>query len=460
MATTSKNNWEIKQIAIKDLTLWDENSRIPDYLLNSNEQELIQILLKKYDLESFAGEVIKDFDLPQIEKIIVWDNKGKLMVLEGNRRLATYKCLINPALINDEDLKTKFEALGGRISINEHFKLEAVVTADKDEGMRFIERKHYYGNNEKRWEQYERDHHIKRTRDASASDTLSQKERDSIFRANLGEKVKLVDLPDEIKQKALGRGFATTFYRVVGSTQGRKKLKYERLDYDLRIEDQKEFLSLLKVVIYNLVNKETLDGKKRLNSRTLNEDAEIKDYLDSISINDGKEVDKLIASQRAAQTTGPIKYGKQSALKQRKSKEEKYFSLISPRLSLPNKTPEKIKSVFKELQKINVSDCPTASSVLARIMIEITTDEFLKKKGDTSKQNDELVKKINHIKSTYVTDADLKKTIDLLNNDLLTKKLNQVVHNTIFQATETTIKDLWKNLSHFFDFLIIGIKSK
>lgn len=453
----TNKKFEIKKIAIKDLILWDENSRVPDYLLAGKQEELVQILLKKYDLESFANEIIKDFDLPQLEKIVIWKTRNKYIVLEGNRRLATYKCLINPDLINDDHLKKKFKVLKDRISINNKLQLEAVVTPNKKEGMRYIERKHYYGNNEKKWEQYERDHHIQRTRDVS-KDGISAKEMDSIFRVNLGEKVKSVDLPNEIKQKILGKGLATTFYRVVGSIQARKKLKYERLDYDLAIEDQKEFLSLLKIIAYNIFHKKTLDGRKKLNSRTLNNDTEIKDYLDSISVNDVKEVDRLIEAEKE-KIPVTKKVVKSITSRTRKTKEEKFLSLISPRETLPKIKSDKIKGVFEELQKINVSECPTACSILVRILIEITIDEYLKRKGD-SRKDDQLVKKINHIKNNYITDTDLKDTIDLLNNDLLTKKLNKVAHNTIFLATETTIKDLWKNLSKFFDFLVDGLKIK
>ncbi len=458
MESSIKKPWEEKKLVVKNLSLWDENSRIPDYLLKSDENELIQILLKKYKLESFANEIIKDFDLPQIEKIVVWHDSSRNIVLEGNRRLATYKCLIDPSLIKDDDLKTKFLALKSRLSIDENFKLEAVVTNDKKQGMRFIDRKHYHGNNEEKWEQYERDHHIKRTKEVSENASYSSKEKESLFRVNLAEQVKEVDLPDEMKQKILGKGFVTTFYRVVGSTEGRKKLRYERLDYDLKIEDKDNFLSLLKVVIYNLLEKKTLDGKKVLNSRTLNDDIQLKNYLDSISANDTESVDKLVVKQKTSSTSS--KTVKKSAQKRGKSKEEPFSSLVNPMLQLPKKCTDKIKGIYHELQTIDVSQCPTASSILVRILVEISTDEFLKKNNDHKKKNDELFKKINHVKDSYVTDQDLKKTIDLLHNELLTKKLNQVAHNTIFQATETSIKDLWKNLEKLFDFLIQGIASK
>lgn len=454
MKTTPNPTWTRRSFPISRPSLWDENARIPDYLRQSGEPELIRILFTKYGLERLAGEIVKDFDLPQLEKLVVWDDGRNLVVLEGNRRLAAYKCLSNPALVSDETLRKKFKVLKGRVRVGRNFRVEALVTTSKKEGMRFIDRKHYHGNHEKPWEQYERDHYIKRTREEGDPEKLTTKERSSIFRANLAEMVKRVSLPDKMKQEILGRGRATTFYRVVSSTPGLKKLKFEKLVYDLRIENETEFLALLKVIIFNLHRRKTLDGLKQLNSRTLNQESEIEDYLNSISISDERTVDELIAKEQPEQRPAGRSGRAKAARRRRRARAKPYNTLIDPQLSLPNRTLKKINSVYGELQEINVSDCPTAVSILVRILIEISAKRFLQKKNDNTHLNSELVKKISHIKNNYVTDTDLKKTIELLQNDLLTKNLNQVAHNTIFQATESSIKDLWKNLQHFFEFLV------
>lgn len=456
----TSTNWETKKIPIKHLVLWDENSRIPDYSRDENEGELLQELLKKYNLGFLAYEIIKDFDLPQLEKLVVWKTRGKNIVLEGNRRVAAYKCLINPNLVEYEHLRAKFEALKNRRQINDTLRLESVVTSNKEEGMRFVERKHYHGNNEISWNQYERDHHIRRAR-GEFKTGLSAKERKSVFRTRLGEKVKLLDIPNKIKQEILGRGYATTFYRVVDNEQARKKLKYEKDDYDLFVdnENEKEFLSLLKVIVYNLYCKKTLDGAKFLNSRTLNKDSDIQEYLDYISADDAKEVDKLTKAERnkVPATKKPIKG---IVGKAKRTKEEKYSSLICPRETLPEIKSDKIKEVFRELKEVDVAKCPTACTLLVRTLIEITINEYLKKKGDARKDGEALIKRINHVKDKYIKEQDLKDVVDLLNDDLLTKTLNKVVHNTIFSATETKIKDLWKNLSKFFNFLVNDPKMK
>jgi hypothetical protein len=336
-----KHRFEKREIPIKDLLLWDENSRFPDYLLGTNEKELIQSLLQKYALESFANEVVKDCDLPQLERIVVWQKGKRLIVMEGNRRLATYKCLLNPELVEDETIRTKFEILGKKIQLNDNFKFDAIVSKTKKDGLRYVDRKHYHGNNEVDWGQYERDHHIRRTRQDAAG-TLTPKEIKSIFRTKIGDMVKDVALPDEMKRAILGKGFITTFYRVVDSHAGMKKLRYEKRETDLQLEDKAEFLALLKIIIFNLINKCRFSGED-LNSRTLNGEEDIKDYLDSISSNDVKEVDRLIAL-----STKGIK-GKRKGKARGQKKKKKSIAR-----SLPFSIPDREEHKFSQPEAINI----------------------------------------------------------------------------------------------------------
>jgi len=90
--STQVSKWNKKDIAIKDLALWDENARFPEEYFNKTESELIEYFLSRKDLkvDGLAKEIASEFDLPQLEKIVVLEMNGKNIVLEGNRRLAAY----------------------------------------------------------------------------------------------------------------------------------------------------------------------------------------------------------------------------------------------------------------------------------------------------------------------------------------------------------------------------------
>src|SRR3989344_7871976 len=106
-----KSKWKKKNLPIKDLSLWDENARFPQEYFNKKEDELIEYFLRKkeFRIDNLAREIVNEFDLPQLEKIVVLELNGKLIVLEGNRRLAAYKLLVSPGLKKNHALKKTFE---------------------------------------------------------------------------------------------------------------------------------------------------------------------------------------------------------------------------------------------------------------------------------------------------------------------------------------------------------------
>ena len=190
--------WRDEKIAVKELSLWDENARFPEEYFNKQETELIEYFLRKKDfkIEQFAREVVKEFDLPQLEKIVVLKLKDRKIVLEGNRRVTVYKLLINPSLANGNANALKvFEELSRSIKFPNSFKLEATVTTNKDEGLRFVDRKHNRGNNEVSWGEPERRNFAVRRSHGKNKDLL---------RVELANTVKKLKLPDIIKEAVLG----------------------------------------------------------------------------------------------------------------------------------------------------------------------------------------------------------------------------------------------------------------
>lgn len=456
------NKWDrFVKIAIKDLSLWDENARFPEEYFNKSEEELVSYFLnkKEFKIEEFAKEIVTELDIPQFEQILVYKIDGKNIVLEGNRRLAVYKLLSNPSLANNKMTQSCFENLKQTVNINDNFKLVAHITTNKEEGLRFVDRKHNKGNNEVGWGEPERRNFSVRRLSGSNKD---------ILRVELSNLVKELNLPDQIKREVLGKGYVTTFYRIIDSIPSSVKLGYEVLkNGHIKIKDRKKFDDLLKIVVYNIWKKEGFKGEK-INSRTLNKMNDIKTYFDSLEENDTIKVDNEIEKVKERNLFGEetFKLQKKGESIYKRVPEKPYLSIISPKLYLPNIKSEKIKEVFNEFKLIDVTKCPTAISALVRIIIDISVKKFLELKGHSfnsyghliikhigQKNKRTLKEKINYISDNYAV-GDVKSAIVALNNDLLTQNLNQVMHNTIFLATETSIRDFWKNLKPVFDFLI------
>ena len=91
---------EIRPIKIEDLYFDHQNPRLFEFGLNpsSSEEEIIQILWDAMDVRELVLS-ISESGFFKHEPIIVAEEDGKLIVIEGNRRLAAVRILLNPGII-------------------------------------------------------------------------------------------------------------------------------------------------------------------------------------------------------------------------------------------------------------------------------------------------------------------------------------------------------------------------
>ena len=275
-----------RKIKINALSLWDENPRFPDKYFNQTEEELINFFLQKknFKIQELAEAIVRDFSLPQLEKIIVLELQDQNVVIEGNRRLTVYKLLANPELTQDKKIRVFFKELSNKISINEDYELDCFITSDKEEALIYVDRKHNNGNFEIGWGQAERDNFKARRGRASVKE---------LFRIEISKIVKNLDLPEELKEQVLGKGYVTTFFRIIDSKPAHDLYGFSFQEGKLIIKD-KDFKEKLKVIVYEVLNKKTLEGNKDINTRTLNKNPEKEEYLKSVKKEHSKKIDEII----------------------------------------------------------------------------------------------------------------------------------------------------------------------
>lgn len=287
MTKFQNDKWQECKISLSQLVLWEENARFPDKYFTKSEKELIKHFCneKNFKIEELAKEIVNDFDLPQLEKLIIYDTDEQKIVLEGNRRLTVYKLLNDPNLAPNDALKNKFIKLKQDIDINDSFSLDCLVTKNKAEGYRYIERKHIKRNNEVGWNEQERTNHNYRRGNAT------KKEQ---FKVAIAKIIKELDIiPEKLKEQVLGPGYVTTFWRILDSPPAQQEYGFKLKDDDeLEIQD-KDFKEKLKVIILNVLEKEDFSGEK-VDSRSLNTKDKIGKYIKSIT-NDQFEQVKIDA---------------------------------------------------------------------------------------------------------------------------------------------------------------------
>lgn len=447
-----------KDISLKDLILWDENARFPDKYFNKDESELISFFLSKPDfkIQVLLDAIIKDFDLPQLEKIIVWKNEGKFVVLEGNRRLTAYKILNNPNLITDKKLKVYLEDKKRNINISDSFILECLITEDKEEAYRYIDRKHSNGNNEVNWQDSER---------AVYNVRRGSKNLNELLKTGITKIVKELDLPEEMKEQILGSGFVTTFFRIITTTPAKKEYGYAITESgDLTIQDP-NFKEKLKIIIYSVLNKKDIRGND-VDSRSLNKTDKIEEFIKSVKTEDIAKVEKEIKKNTKENIFGEKNVSITNGTKQKilpKSTNRNYLIPTSCRLTIEEK---KINNIYLELKNDLLLDdsnraVPNAVGVLFRVFLEISIDYFLEKKGINLPNETKLSGKITKCSEILeISNIATKKQLTNIRkvatdkaNILGIQNFHDYVHSYKTQPSSSDLKLKWDNLQEFFQIL-------
>lgn len=431
-----------KKVSIKDLILWDENARFPDQYYNSDEKELIKYFLNKpgFKIVALIEEIVLDFDLPHLEKIVVWDNIEQFIVLEGNRRLTGYKLLANPSLIEGLDSKTYsylFEK-NLQLGITSDFKMDCLISDDKEECLRYVDRKHNKGNNQVNWLEPERVNYSKRRGNESQNAKL---------KVAITNYVRQLDLPENLINSVLGKGYVTTFFRLVATGPAKETYGLKiNTEGQLEFED-KNFPEKLKVIIYNVLKKEGFDGE-RVDSRTLNKNPEIKDYLKSVKSENLKKVKKEIKKNTTTDFFGneTLTIGNQKPLKTPPSKPKKI--IFGKELSL---RPGRVNDLYHAIEKIykkHESDelvMPIIGMSL-RLITEVAARTYFEVNDPDNASEDQLYKKF--LKMAY-KDMSLSKekwnylslTTDWLNGDVkLEGLLAKYAHGSIITSKDGILK--------------------
>ncbi|MFZ2126434.1 MAG: hypothetical protein WAV04_02880 [Candidatus Microsaccharimonas sp.] len=460
-STVSDDNWSTESLEIGSLLLWDENSRFPDKYFEKPEQDLINFFLsrKSFKLPSFTEEIVNEIDVPQIERIVVLRDGERNIVVEGNRRLTAYKLLANPELAKGDKNFAHFEALSKRANIDSTFAVEAAVTTIKAQADRVVERKHMKSNNEIGWGDSERAHHSARK---------GQANRQTQTKVAIARELKKTGLSESLIDQVLGPGYVTTFQRIMSGSAAAEIFEYEIADGgELQVSDS-SFLDKLRVVALNVLEKQSYDGQE-INSRTLNKNEDIKEYLDGIGDKQIKSAAETIEKATGTNLLGETTITLEGKDKKKTPRTSARKYLIPGSCILQIDGANKINNIYYELQKTIILDdskqaSPNAAAVLFRVFLETSLDYYLEKQGQTVKQDDTISSKIplvvtsmqksnDNLPAKFFTNintvASAKPEVSILS----IVNFHQYVHSHSTQPLSNDLKTAWDKLQPFFEYL-------
>lgn len=448
-------NWPKKEIAIAQLFLDPLNPRMADKFEKATQTEVIQELVRRHNVLKLANEIVKNKDYPELERYIAIEENGKLLVLEGNRRLAAYKCLIDPGIVLESE-REKFKKLAAQASFDGSEKLEVFIAPSRAEATPVLESKHVRFLFEP-WSMAMRNNFVKRTR-IKTRGTLKAEDKKDISRANLYELAKNLELPEEVSKIVQDhkKFNITTLYRIVESSVGKNFLGYdinENGDVIPYIHPA-EFLKGLKRIVSDVAS-------EKVNSRSLRKVNDIERYLSKIEKKDRPNLTKVIKKK--------LKVGGLVLSQPVKPKKTKLQTdwVTSDNYLLYTKQ-NRIKEILNELKSLKPEESPNTCAISLRVLLELSTYAFLEDKGEIKKMvaaeknkrkkakqnlpNDwtpTFKQMLQHlIDNNYVSSPQLRKSFLIYIRKDSTQpfltELDQFVHNLHYKPTATDIRNIWR----------------
>ena len=149
------NSEKIIPVEVSDLTFDLKNPRLPEFGLtdNATEADVIKVLWEAMDVEELVMSIAASGFFPH-EPLIVAEEGGKSIVIEGNRRLAAVKVLLNPKIA--EDLKADIPTLTKRA--RSALQELPTVSGTRENAWRYLGFKHV--NGPAKWSSYAKSRYI------------------------------------------------------------------------------------------------------------------------------------------------------------------------------------------------------------------------------------------------------------------------------------------------------------
>jgi ParB-like chromosome segregation protein Spo0J len=379
--------WPTKRISVTSLHLDTKNPRLGRETSSRAPREIIQYLFEHDKAIEVAESIARRGFFPN-EPLLAIKENDRLVVVEGNRRLAALKALREPGLLEGakqrqiERLSRRLVGLQGAIS-----EVPVTIAPDRRATDRQIAGRHI-GTPVLAWQAENRASFIlDKLEEGYDNDDLSGElgfELTDIQKARqtraIADMARSLDLPEEIKAKLDNprAKIFTTLERVFDSSIGREYLHVDRdTHHGIRgTTSIAEFMKgFTKLVIDVALGKQS--------SRTLNKGDDIKRYFD------GWKPEERPTNKRGTFVPSDIITGKsvasstQKAASAPRSKRSKQGTItVLPRNLHVRVANDRLIDIRGELIRLKRERFPNAGAVLLRVFFELSVMDYLGRTGE------------------------------------------------------------------------------
>lgn len=453
-------DWEQRDISVFALKLDPLNPRLGEDDADLSQNEIINILLdKKFKILELA-ESIARIGFTPLDNIIAFEDakSGEYMVLEGNRRVAALKLLLNPKLVRDEKMSKRFQGLSEALSSEikkELSEVQVVIAPSRSSADRVLLLRHTSKVIEKWTPAMQAKFTYEKSKEYGFDRTQNELgvQRDELEKSitayhftRLAEAI--LGLEYDHKKFPL-----STLERVLGGPEAREYLGISFSDDgELHFASDREgFLNAFGDLV-NLIHQGTI------NSRNVNTTADALKWLKKFSkpATAAKQVfEKLYATKPSKKPKAPRGGPVDPPFKPQ--------TKFLPKDVECEDAHSRLNKIVSELKSISMVTNPNAVAVLARTFIEVACAQYLKHMNLVGKY-DEYVAKGNHIdglsavlgfladKQNKALPSKLATTVGQFKNKdnfASLKTIHNFVHNENSSPTASDLRDFWTTIESF-----------
>lgn len=134
------SNWKTTNKSATTIQLDNRNPRLLPRESAVPQPELVAELIKHEDVYAMAKSIVERGFFPH-ELIIGVEENGRVVVVEGNRRVCAVKLLISPALAPEKD-RSRFKKLSLKANISQIRKIPVLIAPSRDAAAPLIQSRH------------------------------------------------------------------------------------------------------------------------------------------------------------------------------------------------------------------------------------------------------------------------------------------------------------------------------
>ena len=467
MADFSK--WPIQSLMVNRLRLDPENPRLATSVRRPTQQELIADLLQHEDVMGLVKDIARQGFFPN-DLLVAFRDDSKTIVVEGNRRLAALKLLLNPELAPPNyQNRIRQHVARSRTTVE---KAPVVLAPNRNATVPIIIARHK-GEAVKAWTTIMQARFVQsRIDDGLSIDDVA--EETGLERSEIVRELRDAKLYDVIRSLPLGPPVAAIVSdpRKFPFTTLRRLIEYSSVQDILGIEtDEKEgFLTSLPAERFqNFLKQIVTDiATEVVTSRSHNTSPQVEQYIRGLERGLGKAKKAPAKKVPANEFIDPSRVQPQPAQRPKKAARTQQLPIgLIPKGFLVDIEDTRIRAIADELRLLRIVQFPNAVAITFRSLLDMAVTKYIQDSGGmkaikaklsskqpkaadwipTLKQQLDYILQTSTIPLAPEGRKSLQKFISDTRQSLTLDSLNWFTHNRYVPPTVDQMRAFWTMLT-------------